>query len=134
MIAEFLAKFRARAAAERRIPLYRSSVPRRKASQDKFLALTLGVILTGALVISGAHAEGATLNSEPAVTLAQSAPSGKGDRPGKPPREALEACANAKAHSACSFSTREGETVKGKCMSPEANVPLACTPANMKKG
>lgn len=129
----FVQKFRAlraQSAANRKMPVYRSTVPRIKGNQNALLALTFGVVLIGALNVSAARAESVTVANLD-YTIAQSAPSGNGE--GRPPREALEACSNAKAKSACSFDGRDGEAVKGKCLSPKADGPLACVPADMQK-
>ncbi len=45
----------------------------------------------------------------------------------RPPREALEACANKEPGDECEFEGRG--TVRGVCFRPEANLPLACRPA-----
>jgi hypothetical protein len=131
----FVQKFRAlraRSAANRKMPVYRSTVPRIKSSQDAFLALTFGVVLIGALNVSAVRAD-SVIAANQDYTIAQSAPSGKGEGSGRPPREALEACSKAKVNSSCSFDGRNGEAVKGKCLSPKADVPLACVPENMPK-
>ena len=122
---------RAQAAANRKMPVYRSTVPHVKANQNAFLALTFGVVLIGALNVSAVRAESETTANQ-SYTIAQSS-TDKGEGKGRPPREAMEACTNAKAQSACSFSGRGGETVKGKCLSPKADVPMACVPENMPK-
>lgn len=129
MFFEKLKAMRAEAAADRKIPIYRSTVPRIKGNQNAILALTLGVVLLGALNISAARAEIITLD-DPTVTIAQSSKPPQGGGANRPPREALDACADATAKAACSFSGRGGEAVKGTCMSPKADVPLACVPAN----
>jgi hypothetical protein len=51
-----------------------------------------------------------------------------GDCPPRPPREAVEACADKASGDSCSFEGREGEAVTGSCFSPEADKPLACRP------
>lgn len=53
---------------------------------------------------------------------------GDGDGPPRPPREAVEACADKASGDECSFEGREGETVSGSCFSPDADRPLACRP------
>ncbi|MEP3330813.1 hypothetical protein [Sedimentitalea sp.] len=93
------------------------------------VSLILSVVILGALNISSVHAENLAAPDQ-GIKIAQSAPSGQSKRP---PREALEACANVKPQSACEFSGRNGEAVQGKCMSSEANVPLACVPVNPPK-
>lgn len=130
MFNEKLKAIRAQSAANLKIPIYRSSVPRIRGNQNILLATTFAVVILGALNISAVRADSVSDTSEQGFSVAQAAPAGQGSRAGRPPREALEACANVKPQSACSFSSREGETVEGKCMSPKADVPLACVPAN----
>ncbi|PRQ09667.1 hypothetical protein [Enhygromyxa salina] len=63
------------------------------------------------------------------LTLLANAPGGSdGDHPPRPPREAVEACADRASGDACSFEGREGETVNGSCFTPDADKPLACRP------
>ncbi|TDE36588.1 hypothetical protein [Antarcticimicrobium sediminis] len=133
----FIEKFRsirAQSAANRKIPIYRSTAPRIKGNKNALLVLTLGAIFIGVLNISGVRAEGDSAVDQ-GIMLAQSAPSEQGARGNRPPREALDACKSAKSQSACSFKDRDGGAVQGKCMSPKSDVPLACVPADgPKKG
>ncbi|QCO54522.1 hypothetical protein EOK75_00990 [Pseudorhodobacter turbinis] len=129
MLLEKFKAIRAKSAANRKIPIYRSSVPKTEGKKFYQLSLILSVVVISALAISSVHAENLDVTDK-GFTIAQSAPSGQSKRP---PREALEACANVNPQSACEFSGRNGEAVQGKCMSPEANVPLACVPANPPK-
>tara|TARA_R110000824_G_scaffold189187_1_gene370606 strand:- start:52 stop:459 length:408 start_codon:yes stop_codon:yes gene_type:complete len=133
MFAEKIRAIRAQFAANRKILIYRSTVPRIRGNQNILLATTFAVVILGALNISAVRAESASATSAQSFSVAQSAPAGQGNRAGRPPREALDACANVDPQSACSFNNREGETVQGRCMSPKADVPLACVPANPPK-
>ncbi len=130
MLNEKLKAIRAQSAVNRKIPIYRSSVPRIRGNQNILLATTFAVVVVGALNISAVRAESVSATSEQGFSVAQAAPAGQGNRAGRPPREALAACANVEPQSACTFNNREGEAVQGKCMSPKADVPLACVPAN----
>jgi len=132
MFIEKIREIRATSAVNRKIPIYRSSVPRIKGNQGAMLAITFAAVVLGALNISAARAE-VVSEADQGLTYAQSAPSGQGERGGRPPREALEACANVEPQSACEFSGRDGKSVQGTCMSPKSGVPLACVPANMPK-
>ena len=129
MLLEKFKATRAKSAAKRKIPIYKSSVPKIEGKKFYQISLILSVVVIGALAISSAHAENLAVTDQ-GFTIAQSAQPGQSKRP---PREALEACANVKPQSACEFSGRNGEAIQGKCMSPEANVPLACVPANSPK-
>ena len=56
-----------------------------------------------------------------------------GPRRGPPPKEAVDACADAAEGDACSFSGRNDDTVKGTCRLPPAkdaggDAPLVCVP------
>ena len=133
MFIEKLRAIRAQSAANRKIPIFRSSVPRIRGRRKILIATTFVAVILGALNISTVRAESVSAASEQSFFIAQSAPAGHGNQAGRPPREALEACANVKPQSACSFNGRDGATVKGKCMSPKADVPLACAPANPPK-
>jgi len=131
----FMDKFRARraqSAAQRKIPLYRPTVPRIKGNQSVILAITLAAVLLGALNISTVRAESMPVTDQ-GIVYAQAAPSGKGARADRPPREAISACENAQPKAACEFSGRDGNAVQGTCMSPKSDVPLACAPASMPK-
>lgn len=133
MLAEKLRAIRAQSAATRKISIYRSTVPRTQGNQNTILVLTFAAVVLGALNVSAVRAESVSAASEQSFSVAQSAPAGQVNRASRPPREALEACANVDPQSACSFNNRDGETVQGKCMSPKADVPLACVPANPPK-
>ncbi|KZZ28458.1 hypothetical protein A3753_12500 [Sulfitobacter sp. HI0082] len=131
----FMNKLRARreqAAARRKIPMYRPTVPHIKGNQSLMLVITFAAVVLGALNISAVRTESASAEGQ-GTDYAQAAPSSKGERGGRPPQEAVEACENAKPQSACEFPSREGDAVQGNCMSPKADVPLACAPANMPK-
>jgi hypothetical protein len=52
---------------------------------------------------------------------------GGGQRPPRPPREALDACQNQSEGASCSF-TGHGHTVTGTCHGPEG-LPPACMPS-----
>lgn len=129
MLLEKFKAIRAKTAANRKMPIYKSSISKTERKRFYQVSLILTVVILGALTISSVHAENLAVPDQ-GIKIAQSAPSGQSKRP---PREALEACANVKPQSACEFSGRNGEAVQGKCMSPEANVPLACVPATPPK-
>ena len=133
MLNEKLRAIRAQSAANRKIPIYRSSVPRIRGNQNILLATTFAVVILGALNISAVRAESVSAASEQSFSVAQSVPAGQGSQASRPPRRALEACANVDPQSACSFNGRDGEPVQGKCMSPKADVPLSCVPVNPPK-
>ncbi|KIN70988.1 hypothetical protein Z945_3453 [Sulfitobacter noctilucae] len=133
MFVEKLRAIRAQSAANRKTPIYRSTVPRIRGNQYIIIATTFAAVILGALNISALRADSVSDTSGQSFSVAQAAPAGQGNRAGRPPREALEACANVEPQSACSFNNREGDTVQGKCMSPKADVPLACAPANAPK-
>ncbi|MCB1601655.1 MAG: hypothetical protein R3F18_05145 [Lysobacterales bacterium] len=75
------------------------------------LALAAGLIFAGSLAAQPAQGQG-----------------GNGQRPRKPPQEAIDACSGLKAGDVCSFTGRR-ETLEGTCFAP-AQKPLACKPAN----
>ncbi|WP_299567961.1 hypothetical protein [uncultured Sulfitobacter sp.] len=129
MLFEKFKAIRAKSAANRKIPIYKSSVPKTEGKRLYQVSLILSVVILGALTISSVHAENLAAPDQ-GIKITQSAPSGQSKRP---PREALEACANVKPQSACEFSGRSGEAVQGKCMSPDANAPFACVPATPPK-
>jgi len=134
MFTEKLRAYRAQSAAKRKIPVYRSTMPRFKGNQNAILTVTFVVVLLGIANISSVRAE-SMANEDLGTTYAQSAPSGQGAQPGRPPREAIDACSNVKPQSACAFPARDGDTIQGTCLSPKGDGPLACVPANMvKKG
>ncbi len=51
-----------------------------------------------------------------------------GERPGHPPREAVDACEDLEAGEACAFEGRDQENVTGTCFTPDEEKPLACRP------
>lgn len=51
-------------------------------------------------------------------------------RPGRPPREAMEACAEKASGDACSFTGPKGP-VSGTCRTPKSSAPAACVPEGM---
>lgn len=53
---------------------------------------------------------------------------GEQGRGKRPPREAIEACAQKQAGDACQFQGRRGEQLKGKCWAPSKQHVLACLP------
>ncbi len=129
MLDKKIKAIRAKSTTNRQIPIYRSTVRRTEGQKFFQISLILSVLVVGALTISSVRAESVAATDQ-GITIAQAAPSGQGKRP---PREAFEACANVAPQSACAFPGRDGETVQGKCMSPEANVALACVPGNPPK-
>lgn len=48
-----------------------------------------------------------------------------------PPPAALEACANQTQGNSCSFTTRNGNTIEGSCITPPNQTALACAPQGM---
>lgn len=92
------------------------------------LALLAAILVTD-LGVSAARAETATTGSDALLILAQQS----GDRPGRPPQEAVDACADKSSGAACSFSDPDGKSMSGTCSSPDSNAPLACTPSDMPK-
>lgn len=120
--------------SDRVIPVYRSSIPRAQPRQKTIARIILTALLMSFVGISVSHAQVSAPTSEPVTILAQGAPSGAGERRGPPPREALDACAKKSANAACRFAGPNGQKIQGTCMSPQANVPLACAPANPPKG
>ena len=123
------------------VAVYYSSVPRlRPATRTIAILLmlaTLATVLGSLLGQSRAHAEPALSSSDRAmmVLAQQSAPKGPGGSPGggRPPREAMDACAKQASGSTCGFAGRDGQQITGICGAPEANLPLACMPADMPK-
>jgi hypothetical protein len=61
---------------------------------------------------------------------ASGGPEGHGHHHGPPP-EAIDACKGKAADADCSFTGHHGDSVSGKCWSPDASKPLACKPAGM---
>ncbi|MFN8413922.1 MAG: glycosyltransferase family 39 protein [Anaerolineales bacterium] len=57
-------------------------------------------------------------------------PQQQGQRNG-PPQEALDACSNATQGASCSFTTQNGNTINGSCITPPNLSVLACAPAGM---
>lgn len=131
----FMDKLRARreqSAAQRKIPIYRPTVARIKGSHSVILVITFAAVVLGELYISALRAESASAADQGTV-YAQSAPSSKGEHGGRPPHEALEVCEDVEPQSACEFSGRDGKVVRGTCMSPKADGPLACVPKSLPK-
>lgn len=63
------------------------------------------------------------------VALGQGDGSDGNRRPPRPPKEAVEACADRASGDACSFESPHG-TVQGTCWAPREDLPLACRPAD----
>jgi hypothetical protein len=114
------------------IPIYYSSALRIR-PKAKIVIVMLVAAMFGTIVgMSVARAETVeTAGDIPMIVARQSAPRGPADHRGPPPREAIAACANQTAQSACSFSGRDNQNVQGTCLAPESDVPLACVPADM---
>ncbi|MEB8388383.1 hypothetical protein OO012_14210 [Rhodobacteraceae bacterium KMM 6894] len=112
---------------------YTSTTPQFGARQIRLLALTVATLLIGAISTSVSHAETAAPITDQGWVIAQSSGGGKGDGPKKPSREALDACEGAKPQSVCKFNGPKGEAIKGSCMSPKSDLPLACVPARPPK-
>lgn len=113
------------------VPVFYSTVSRIRPTVKIALVFLAPAIFTAAIGISAAHAETVFDAGSTATILAQqSAPRGGGNGAGRPPREAMEACAEQSSGSACGFIGRDGQKIPGTCSAPEANVPLACTPAD----
>ena len=49
-----------------------------------------------------------------------------GNRPSRPPAEALAACTSATSGQTCSFTLADSKKLTGTCGAPEQGVPLAC--------
>ncbi len=127
------AKLRSNAAkrhARCRIPFYQTMMPRMKADRKIAFAITLAAMLMAVIGISEARAQSADVVVVQTSIIAQAAPAGSGEHRGRPPREALDACASAAAQAACRFSDPNGDSVTGTCRAPAANVALACVPAH----
>jgi len=64
------------------------------------------------------------------LTIANAKPGGR-QGPPTPPEEALTACSSLSEGEACSFTTSEGDAIKGSCKAPPhgGQGPLACAPA-----
>jgi 4-amino-4-deoxy-L-arabinose transferase-like glycosyltransferase len=56
---------------------------------------------------------------------------GQGTRPGGAPQEALDACASLTQGESCSFTSQNGNTVNGSCITPPNLDDLACAPQGM---
>lgn len=116
----------------RKIPVYYSSVMRIRPAAKVVVAMLLAAMFGTVIGMSAAHAETARSGDDTTTILAQqSQPGGAGNRPGRPPREAMEACAEQASGSACGFAGRDGQQITGTCRAPEADVPPACVPAEM---
>lgn len=113
-------------AKAKRIPIHHSTRLRMRPKKAMAMLAVLAALVFMDAGVSVAHAE--TADATTPVTLAQQSRQG-GDRPARPPREALEACTDQTSGSACGFSGRDGQKITGTCRSPQANVPLACAPA-----
>ncbi|WP_204318801.1 hypothetical protein [Pseudooceanicola aestuarii] len=92
----------------------------------------LGILLIGAALSLGTFVMPALADPAPAYQSAQgqSRPQGGG---GRPPRAAIEACADKAANDACSV-TLDDRQMPGTCRSPDAQRPLACIPADAERG
>jgi hypothetical protein len=113
------------------IPVYHSSVPRKRPATKLIVAMLMAVLFGAVVGTSAAYPGTDYSDNDTSMILAQqSQPGGPGTRPGPPPREALEACADQTSGSTCSFSGPDGQQISGTCDAPEVNVPLACTPAD----
>lgn len=62
---------------------------------------------------------------------AQPAQANSQPQQGNPPPFALEACAGQTQGSSCSFTTPNGQTIHGSCITPLNSTELACAPVNM---
>ena len=114
------------------IPVYHSSVARMRPTAKVVVAMLMAAMFGTVIGMSAAHAGTDYSDTGTNMVLAQQSQSGgSGNRPGRPPQEALEACAEQTSGSACGFSGPDGQQIPGTCRSPQANVPLACAPADM---
>ena len=64
MFVEKFRAIRAQSAANRKIPVYRSTVPRIKGNQNAVLAVTFAALLLGVVNISAVHAGSAAAHSQ----------------------------------------------------------------------
>lgn len=106
-----------------------ASAPRTDRRLRTLAMVVVAVAFGVAIGMTGAHAQ---TQAEPLMSTAQ-VPllTAAADKPKRPPREAILACENQSASSACGFEGRDGEHIKGTCRSPASNVPAACVPDGM---
>lgn len=112
-----------------KLSLRHSGAPRMRPCRKIIAEVLMGAMILVLAEISFARAQTDLPDGEPAVTLSQAAPTGRQKRPGRPPREAIEACADLPAEAACGFSGRDGQQIDGVCRSPKPDLPAACVPA-----
>ncbi|WP_138936214.1 hypothetical protein [Roseovarius arcticus] len=122
---------RATRASKNNIHAVHSTVPRIRPHHKFITALLISAIVVVFADLSIANAQTAISVDEPASILAQAAPSGADGGRGRPPREAVEACTSLPVDATCGFAGRDGGQISGTCRSPQADIPLVCTPAKM---
>ena len=131
MFTDTFTSTRAKRTLDGNIHVVHSTVPRVRPHHKFITAIIISAMVVIFADISIAHAQTAISVDELAPTLAQAAPSGAdGDR-GRPPREAVEACASLAVDATCGFAGRDGQQISGTCRSPEADIPLVCAPADL---
>lgn len=108
---------------------YTSTAPQFGARQIRLLTLTITALFIGTISTTIGHAETPATMTVQGWVIAQSSGGGKGDGPRKPPREAVDACANAQPQSVCKFNGPKGEAIKGTCEAPKSDLALACVPS-----
>jgi len=97
------------------------------------LRFLCGALLSSALVLACTDTSDASTTADVTAGSADGAqPTGGSDRPpppkGKPPQEAIDACAKAAAGDACAFDL-DSHHVTGTCrQGPDGQGPLACAP------
>ncbi|SNS59471.1 hypothetical protein [Antarctobacter heliothermus] len=116
----------------KRIPIYYSTLPRMRPKNVIAALAVLAALIVLDMGVSAAQADPSDTTT-PLTLAQQSQQGGAGNRPARPPREALEACTKQTSGSPCGFSGPDGHQITGTCRSPQANVPLACTPADMPR-
>ncbi len=116
-----------------KILLRHSAAPRMRPRRKIITEVLMGAVILVLAEISFARAQTDLPDGEPAATLSQAAPAGRPEGPGRPPREAVEACAGLPAETACGFAGRDGQQINGVCRSPKADLPAACVPAEMPR-
>jgi hypothetical protein len=57
-----------------------------------------------------------------------------GSNRGKPPQEAIDACAGASANVQCSIATPGGDQLSGMCLVPPQRDQLVCVPDDHRRG
>ncbi|MDO6585106.1 hypothetical protein Q4543_06210 [Salipiger sp. 1_MG-2023] len=90
-----------------------------------FAIIALAAASLTALPVSEARADA----SDSRVQLAQS-----GEKPARPPKEAIDACSGKSNGASCSFAGKDGTSMSGTCKAPDSKTPAACAPAGAPAG